>query len=83
LKIGIVSRTDKEDALELDRNIINYLLENKVEVEITTDVADKLPEFKEFATPISEMNSDFVICVGGDGTYSKHQHGDSRFSNRS
>ncbi|HIH35804.1 MAG TPA: NAD(+) kinase [Methanosphaera sp.] len=73
MKIGIVSRTDKEDALELDRNIINYLLENKVEVEITTDVADKLPEFKEFATPISEMNSDFVICVGGDGTVLKTQ----------
>lgn len=73
MKIGIVSRTDKEDALELDRNIINYLIENKVEVEIATDVAENLLEFKEFATPITEMNSDFVICVGGDGTVLKTQ----------
>ena len=73
MKIGIVSRTDKEEALELDRNIINYLIENKVEVEIATDVAENILEFKEFATPITEMNSDFVICVGGDGTVLKTQ----------
>lgn len=73
MKIGIVSRTDKEDALELDRNIIKYLLENKVEVEIATDVAENLVEFEEFATPITKMNSDFVICVGGDGTVLKTQ----------
>ncbi len=73
MKIGIVSRTDKEDALELDRNIIKYLIENKVEVEIATDVAENLVEFEEFATPITKMNSDFVICVGGDGTVLKTQ----------
>lgn len=73
MKIGIVSRTDKEDALELDQNIIKYLIENKVEVEIANDVADHLLEFKEFSTPITEMNSDFVICVGGDGTVLKTQ----------
>ncbi len=73
MKIGIVSRTDKEDALELDRNIINYLIENKVEVEVSTDVAESLVEFEELATPITDMNSDFVICVGGDGTVLKTQ----------
>lgn len=73
MKIGIVSRTDKEDALELDRNIINYLIENKVEVEVSTDVAERLVEFEELATPITDMNSDFVICVGGDGTVLKTQ----------
>lgn len=52
LKIGIVSRTDKEDALELDRSIINYLLENKVEVEIDTNVTEKLTEFRKFLTPV-------------------------------
>ena len=73
LKIGIVSRTDKEEALELDRSIINYLLENKVEIEIDTNVAEKLPEFKKWITPIDDMTSDFVICVGGDGTVLKTQ----------
>ena len=73
LKIGIVSRTDKEKALELDKSIINYLLENKVEVEIDTDIAEKLPEFKNLLKPINAMTSDFVICVGGDGTVLKTQ----------
>ena len=73
LKIGIVSRTDKEDALELDRSIINYLLENKVEVEIDTNVTEKLTEFRKFLTPVNDMTSDFVICVGGDGTVLKAQ----------
>lgn len=73
MKIGIVSRTDKEEALELDKSIINYLLENKVEVEIDTNVAKKIPEFKKLHTPIDDMTSDFVICVGGDGTVLKTQ----------
>lgn len=74
MKIGIVSRTDRKDALELDTNIINYLLENKVELEIDTNVADKLSEFREYHTDINDMTSDFVICVGGDGTVLKAQH---------
>lgn len=73
MKIGIVSRTDKEEALELDKSIINYLLENKVEIEIDTNVAEKLPEYKKLITPIEDMTSDFVICVGGDGTVLKTQ----------
>lgn len=73
MKIGIVSRTDKEEALELDKSIINYLLENKVDIEIDTDIIEKLPEFKKWVTSINDMASDFVICVGGDGTVLKTQ----------
>lgn len=72
--IGIVSRTDREDALDLDRSIIKFLLENKVNIELDTNVAEKLPEFKEYTKDIHEMTSDFVICVGGDGTVLKAQH---------
>ena len=74
MKIGIVSRTDRKNALQLDTHIINYLLENKVDLEIDTSVADKLSEFKKYHTDINDMTSDFVICVGGDGTVLKAQH---------
>lgn len=74
MKIGIVSRTDREDALELNRNIIEYLIESKVKIEVDLDVAEKLVEYKKFKTPIENMTSDFVICVGGDGTVLKAQH---------
>lgn len=74
MKIGIVSRTDKEEALELNRSIINYLLENKVDVEVDSDVADKISEFEKFKTSMEDMTSDFVLCIGGDGTVLKAQH---------
>ena len=34
MKIGIVSRTDREDALELIESLVKYLEENKVCIEI-------------------------------------------------
>jgi len=74
LKLGIISRTDKQEALNLNKSIINYLLENKVEVEVDTDIAKKLPEYEEFETSINDMTSDFVLCIGGDGTVLKAQH---------
>lgn len=74
MKIGIISRTDKQEALNLNKSIINYLLENKVEVEVDTDIAKKLPEYEEFETSINDMTSDFVLCIGGDGTVLKAQH---------
>lgn len=74
LKIGIVSRTDKIEALELNKSIINYLLENKVNVEVDSNIADKLPDYEEYRTSINDMTSDFVLCIGGDGTVLNAQH---------
>ncbi len=74
MKIGIVSRCDKQDALELDASIINYLLDNRVDIEIDTNIAKNLPEYEKYHCPVEDMSSDFVICVGGDGTVLKTQH---------
>lgn len=74
MKIGIVSRTDRADALELIDSIVNYLLENKIILEIDSDIVDKLPEYGKFCVPIDKMTSDVVLCLGGDGTVLKAQH---------
>lgn len=74
MKIGIVSRTDRDDALELIDSIVNYLLENKIILEIDSDIVDKLPEYGKFCVPIDKMTSDVVLCLGGDGTVLKAQH---------
>ncbi|MBR0472885.1 MAG: NAD(+) kinase [Methanosphaera sp.] len=74
MKIGIVSRTDKIEALELNNSIINYLLENKVNVEVDSNIADKLEDYEEYRTSINDMTSDFVLCIGGDGTVLNAQH---------
>lgn len=74
MKIGIVSRTDKEDAIELDCSIIKYLLENNVEVEVDSSLVEKLPEFSMYDVALDDMSSDIVLCVGGDGTVLNAQH---------
>ena len=74
MQIGIVSRTDREDAIELDCSIIKYLIENGINLEIDSSLIEKLPEYKQYEVPIEEMSSDIVLCVGGDGTVLNAQH---------
>ncbi|AWX33192.1 NAD(+) kinase [Methanosphaera sp. BMS] len=74
MKIGIVSRTDREDALELIESLVNYLEENKVCIEIEKRVTDVLTEYSKYSTNIKDMDSDIVLCIGGDGTVLYAQH---------
>ncbi|OED30612.1 NAD(+) kinase [Methanosphaera sp. WGK6] len=74
MKIGIVSRTDKKEAVELDRSIVKYLLENNIEIEIDSMLVKELNEFSEYEVSIDNMTSDIVLCVGGDGTVLHAQH---------
>lgn len=68
MRIGIISRTDKEEAIELDDTIIKYLFENNIEVELGSQLTKKLPQYSENSVDITKMNADIVLCVGGDGT---------------
>ena len=68
MRIGIISRTDKEEAIELDDTIIKYLFENNIEVELDSQLTKKLPQYSENSVDITKMNADIVLCVGGDGT---------------
>lgn len=74
MKIGLISRTDKKKALELDKSIINYLLENNIQMEIESSLVKELPEYSDNSTSIKDMTSDIVLCVGGDGTVLHAQH---------
>lgn len=74
MKIGIVSRTDRDDALELIKTIVKYLEENNVTLEIEKRVTDVLTEYKHYSTNIEEITSDIVLCIGGDGTVLYAQH---------
>ena len=74
MKIGIVSRTDRDDALELIESIIKYLEESKVCIEIEKRVTDVLTKYSEYSANIKDMDSDIVLCIGGDGTVLYAQH---------
>lgn len=74
MKIGIFSRTDRSDALELVESIANYLLDNRIVIEVDCDIVERLPYLNEYMVPIEEMTCDILLCLGGDGTVLKAQH---------
>ncbi|WP_135604700.1 NAD(+)/NADH kinase [Methanococcoides sp. NM1] len=69
-KIGIVSRCDHEDALEMVREIVEHF-KSKVDIAITSKTADPLDLHDVEITPVEEMREkgvELLISVGGDGT---------------
>lgn len=70
MRAGIVSRTDKDGSLELAKEIITYLEEQGVEVLVETDTALAL-ELQNHNTNLQDLEGDFIITVGGDGTILK------------
>jgi len=67
MRAGVVSRTDNDEALELTQRIIDYLSSIGVDTEVETDTALAL-ELKDHNTNLQDLDGDFVITVGGDGT---------------
>jgi len=67
MKAGVVSRTDIPNALSLTRRIIDHLIGLGVEVSVETDTALAL-ELEDKNTNLSDMEGDFMVTVGGDGT---------------
>jgi NAD+ kinase len=68
-KIGIVSRYDNEDALQMVSNLLNSF-KDKVDIVISPKTAS-LINANERAMPVEDMKNagvELVISVGGDGT---------------
>ncbi len=70
MRAGIVSRTDNDGSLELTREIIDYLEKLGVEVSVETDTALAL-ELQNHNTNLQDLEGNFIITVGGDGTILK------------
>ena len=65
--VGLVSRLDLKEALELSSKIADYMKEKGLKVLVQQELAEKIG-FKGKFLPIEELNVDLVIVVGGDGT---------------
>lgn len=70
MRAGIVSRTDNDGSVELTREIIDYLEEHGIDVSVETDTALAL-ELQNHNTNLQDLDGDFIITVGGDGTILK------------
>lgn len=73
MRMGVVARLDMPMAIKLARNVIEFLIKNGVEVSIDTSLADKVPEFKDLARDLKEMDVDIILTIGGDGTILRTQ----------
>jgi NAD+ kinase len=65
--VGLVARYDKKSALKLTGELAEYLGKKGLKVFIEQSLAGKVAT-KEEMVPLSEMKTDFIITIGGDGT---------------
>jgi NAD+ kinase len=65
--VGIVARYDKKAALKLAEELAEFLKGKDLEVYIEDSLAGKIKPKGKFV-PLSNMHTDFIIIIGGDGT---------------
>ena len=67
MKAGLVSRIDKPEALEVAREIVDYLESKGVQVQMETEAA-LIMDMPVGNSDIGEMEVNFMVTIGGDGT---------------
>jgi NAD+ kinase len=67
MRVGVVSRTDIDAVLPVTRRVIELLEEKGVEVLVETETAMAL-ELDAKTVDLTDIEADFVVAVGGDGT---------------
>ena len=67
MKAGVVSRTDIPSAVTVTRSVMDYLVSRDVDVCVETNTALAMG-LTEGNSELSEMDCDFMVTVGGDGT---------------
>jgi NAD+ kinase len=67
MKIGVVSRPDKEQAAEVVARVVKFLESKGVEVIVETDTALMMDSPVE-STDLGRIEADFMVTIGGDGT---------------
>jgi NAD kinase len=65
--VGIVSKLNRKQAMQLASSICETLDARRLQVKLETSLAKQLSR-PSLATPIEKMKTDLVITIGGDGT---------------
>ncbi len=65
--VGLVARYDQKAALKLAEKLADYLNAKGLKVYVENSLSDRVSSHQEFI-PLSEMKTDFIITIGGDGT---------------
>ncbi|MBN1682241.1 NAD(+)/NADH kinase [Candidatus Bathyarchaeota archaeon] len=67
MRVGLISRTDSTEALEAAKNIIELLKRKKFDLFVETETSMAL-DLYHLNQDIGDMDVDFIISIGGDGT---------------
>lgn len=65
--VGVISRVDKKQALELAAKIVDVLDAKKLGVRLEPKLAKQLNK-PNLATTVEKMKTDLIVTIGGDGT---------------
>jgi NAD+ kinase len=65
--VGVVSKLERKQALQLADKIVDTLLAKKLQVKLETNLAKHVKK-PDLATPVEKMKTDLIITIGGDGT---------------
>ena len=68
-KIGFIVNMQKESAPAIAKQVVNWLIENDMEVYLTNETADAL-SFSNHGVKVDDLfsTSDCILVLGGDGT---------------
>ncbi|MFX0068349.1 MAG: NAD(+)/NADH kinase [Promethearchaeota archaeon] len=70
--VGVKAKPD-EKAIKVSEDVVNYLGKQGLEVKVSEETARKM-SFEVEAVELSEMDVEFFITVGGDGTILRTLH---------
>ncbi|KYH40926.1 MAG: inorganic polyphosphate/ATP-NAD kinase, partial [Candidatus Bathyarchaeota archaeon B63] len=65
--VGIVARTDREEAISVAARIANRFKREKFKVLLESSLA-KLMKMDADSVPLEGMRADLIVTIGGDGT---------------
>jgi len=66
-KVGIVARTDREDAVSVAAQIVDRFEKEEFSILLEPDLAEFLNR-RDSSTPLDKMKTDLIVTIGGDGT---------------
>jgi len=65
--VGIISRLDRKQSLQLANGIVKTLQAKGLQVKLEASLAKHL-EKPDLAIPLEKMKTDLIVTIGGDGT---------------
>jgi len=65
--VGVVSRVDRKQAVQLAAKIVSTLETRKLRIKLEPKLAKNIQK-SDFATPLEKMKTDLIVTIGGDGT---------------